>query len=141
MEELNENNDNVKSNMNVNVTFPFQVSCPCSICSYVRQSAVYVKWENDSRFVFVLNAGRMLSLYSNFSTPLVRGQGFRALTIVCSSCICPGIRNEPIYTNAVIVVRSIKLNLVSMRARMYGWDIHTGVRKDSATKRALAFNW
>jgi len=63
------------------------------------------------------------------------------LEFVRSSFVCPGIRDEPIYTNAGIVTRSIKLRHVSIRARMYVWGMHTGVRKDSATKRALAFNW
>ena len=66
MKHPNENNDSMRNALNV--TFSVRVSCPRSSAFRLGRLAVYVKYGMDSKFVFVLNAGRMLSLYSNFST-------------------------------------------------------------------------
>jgi hypothetical protein len=67
----------------VNVRSPSYISCHVVYVVVFERLAVDVKCGTDLRFVFVLSAGRMLSLDSNVSTPaLVCGQRFWPLKIV-----------------------------------------------------------
>ena len=95
------------------------------------------------KFVFVFIAGRMLSLDRNFfhaHTCLQPNELGPRPWIVSHSCFCSDIRSVAICTNAILA-RSIKLECVSLVLVITNGSGRTGVRKDSATKRALAFNW